>query len=163
MASTATLPAASAPPKKPLARLAIVPAYNKLILVVEDEETVRNVLQKLLEANGFRVATAKDGLEGMKYLEDNVPDLMLVDVMMPRLDGFTFVKAVRFRTEQQKSLPKIPFIFITAKSDARSMIEGIKTGAKGFIPKPFPIALVVRKVCEALKLAPPDGFTPSAA
>lgn len=163
MARTATLPAASAPPSKPIAKLAVVAARNKLILVVEDEDTVRKVLQRLLETNGFRIATARDGLEGMKYLEDNVPDLMLVDVMMPRLDGFTFVKAVRFRTEKQKSLPKIPFIFITAKSDARSMVEGIKHGAKGYITKPFQIAVVVRKVCEALKLAPPESSTPPAA
>lgn len=146
---------ASVPGKPPL-RLKLAAAHDKTILIVEDEETVRKVLQKLLEAKGFRVATANDGLEGMKYLENNVPDLMLVDVMMPRLDGLTFVKAVRYRSEQQKSLPRIPFIFITAKADARSMVQGINAGAKGYITKPFAISAVMKKIYEALNIPPPD-------
>jgi len=117
------------------------------ILVVEDEAQVRTLLAKLLEKNDYAVATAADGLEAMKYLEESRPDLMLVDVMMPRLDGFTFVKAVRYHEGNRG----IPIIFLTAKTDARSMIEGINVGAKFFLTKPFQIGDVLAKIRKALE------------
>ena len=120
---------------------------KKQILVVEDELQVRTLLAKLLEKNDYEVATAEDGLEAMKFLEEKRPDLMLVDVMMPRLDGFSLVKAVRFRKENRM----IPIIFLTAKTDARSMIEGINVGAKFFLTKPFQIGDVLAKIKKALE------------
>ena len=120
---------------------------KKTILVVEDELQVRTLLAKLLEKNDYEVSTAKDGLEAMKHLEEHRPDLMLVDVMMPRLDGFALVKAVRFRKENRN----IPIIFLTAKTDARSMIEGINVGAKFFLTKPFQIADVLSKIKKAIE------------
>ena len=120
---------------------------KRTILVVEDEAQVRTLLAKLLEKNEFNVVIAADGLEAMKYLEDEHPDLMLVDVMMPRLDGFQLVKAVRYRQENRS----IPIIFLTAKTDARSMIEGINVGAKFFLTKPFQIGDVLAKINKALE------------
>ncbi len=120
---------------------------KKTILVVEDELQVRTLLAKLLEKNDYEVSTAKDGLEAMKHLEEHTPDLMLVDVMMPRLDGFSLVKAVRYRKENRN----IPIIFLTAKTDARSMIEGINVGAKFFLTKPFQIADVLSKIKKAIE------------
>ncbi len=117
------------------------------ILVVEDEAQVRTLLAKLLEKNDYEVSTASDGLEAMKYLEESRPDLMLVDVMMPRLDGFSFVKAVRYHEGNRQ----IPIIFLTAKTDARSMIEGINVGAKFFLTKPFQIGDVLAKIRKALE------------
>ncbi len=117
------------------------------ILVVEDESQVRTLLAKLLEKNDYEVATACDGLEAMKYLEESRPDLMLVDVMMPRLDGFSLVKAVRYHEDNRA----IPIIFLTAKTDARSMIEGINVGAKFFLTKPFQIGDVLSKIKKALE------------
>ena len=122
-------------------------ATKKQILVVEDELQVRTLLAKLLEKNDYEVATAQDGLEAMKFLEETRPDLMLVDVMMPRLDGFSLVKAVRYRKENRN----IPIIFLTAKTDARSMIEGINVGAKFFLTKPFQIGDVLAKIKKALE------------
>jgi len=120
---------------------------GKTILVVEDESQVRTLLAKLLEKNDYSVATANDGLEAMKHLEEHRPDLMLVDVMMPRLDGFSLVKAVRYSPENRA----IPIIFVTAKTDARSMIEGINVGAKFFLTKPFQIGDVLAKIKKALE------------
>ena len=117
------------------------------ILVVEDESQVRMLLAKLLEKNDYEVSTASDGLEAMKYLEESRPDLMLVDVMMPRLDGFSLVKAIRYNPENRS----IPIIFLTAKTDARSMIEGINVGAKFFLTKPFQIGDVLAKIKKALE------------
>ena len=123
---------------------------KQTILVVEDEEQVRTLLAKLLEKNDYDVATAADGLDAMKFLEGDKPDLMLVDVMMPRLDGFSLVKAVRFKPDCRH----IPIIFLTAKTDARSMIEGINVGAKFFLTKPFQIGDVLAKIRKALEHAP---------
>jgi DNA-binding response OmpR family regulator len=120
----------------------------KTILVVEDESQVRTLLAKLLEKNDYEVETACDGLEAMKYLEEARPDLMLVDVMMPRLDGFSLVRAVRYREDNRE----IPIIFLTAKTDARSMIEGINVGAKFFLTKPFQIGDVLAKIKKALEI-----------
>ena len=119
---------------------------KETILVVEDEAQVRTLLAKLLEKNDYDVETAADGLEAMKFLETRQPDLMLVDVMMPRLDGFSLVKAVRYHKDNRS----IPIIFLTAKTDARSMIEGINVGAKFFLTKPFQIADVLAKIRKAL-------------
>lgn len=119
---------------------------NKKVLIVEDDADVRSVLSVALQKHGFSVAEAEDGLKGLKYLESERPDVMLIDVMMPRLDGFSFVKAVRYRQENRS----IPVIFLTAKTDARSMIDGINVGAKFFLTKPFQISDVVAKLNKAL-------------
>ena len=120
---------------------------QRQILVVEDDAQVRTLLSKLLEKNDYSVAMAGDGLEALKFLEENRPDLILIDVMMPRLDGFLTVKAIRYRKEHKN----IPIIFLTAKTDARSMIEGINVGAKFFLTKPFQIGDVLSKIKKAIE------------
>ena len=124
----------------------------KKILVVEDDKVVRTLLVRLLEKNGFTVFEAEDGLFALKALEGQAFDLLLLDVMMPRLDGFKTLKAIRFM-EKQAGRPHIPAIFLTAKSDARSMIEGINLGAKFFLNKPFTIEDVIGKIRRALNEA----------
>ncbi|MBM4320706.1 MAG: response regulator [Deltaproteobacteria bacterium] len=119
---------------------------RKLIVVVEDDEQVRGILVKLLEKNDYLVKTAEDGLKALQLLEEVRPDLLVVDVMMPRLDGFQFVRAARFMKENKA----IPVIFVTAKTDAKSMIEGINLGAKFFLGKPFQVSDVLSKIKKAL-------------
>ncbi len=119
---------------------------KKTIMVVEDDEQVRSILVKLVQKNGYLARTAGDGLEALQVLEELKPDLMIVDIMMPRLDGFDFVKAARFMKENRS----IPIIFLTAKNDAKSMIEGINLGAKFFLTKPFQVPEVVSKIRKAL-------------
>lgn len=123
-----------------------VEVEKKLIAIIEDDEQVRGILIKLLEKNDYQVRTARDGLEALQLLEDVRPDLMIVDVMMPRLDGFQFVRAARFMKENKN----IPVIFLTAKTDAKSMIEGINLGAKFFLGKPFQVSDVLNKIKKAL-------------
>ena len=116
------------------------------ILVIEDEPAVQTLLKKQLAAHGFRVTVAGDGLDGLMKLETLKPDLMICDVMMPNLDGMGFVKAIK----AHKGTEKIPVIFLTAKTDPRSMIEGINVGARFYVTKPFQIDDLLSKVRRAL-------------
>jgi DNA-binding response OmpR family regulator len=116
------------------------------ILVIEDEPVVQVLLRKQLQAHGFRVSTATDGLDGLMKLETLKPDLMICDVMMPNLDGIEFVKAIK----NAKAMGEIPVIFLTAKTDPRSMIEGINVGARFYVTKPFQIDDLLSKVRRAL-------------
>ncbi len=116
------------------------------ILVLEDDPSVQTLLRKQLTAHGFKVSLATDGLDGLMKLETLNPDLMICDVMMPNLDGVEFVKAIKGNTLTQK----IPVIFLTAKTDPRSMIEGINVGARFYVTKPFQIDDLLSKIRRAL-------------
>lgn len=119
---------------------------GKAILVLEDEPAVQTLLKKQLTAHGFTVTVAGDGLDGLMKLESMKPDLIICDVMMPNLDGMGFVKAIKGHLQTQK----IPVIFLTAKTDPRSMIDGINVGARFYVTKPFQIDDLMAKVQKAL-------------
>ena len=119
---------------------------NERILVIEDDPSVRTLLDKSLSARGYHITTAKDGIAGLTAIESSRPDLLIVDIMMPRLDGMTFVRAVK---GNQETGP-IPVIFLTAKNDPKSMIDGINVGAKFYVTKPFQINELVSKIEKAL-------------
>lgn len=116
------------------------------ILVLEDDPSVQTLMKKQLTAHGFKVTVASDGLDGLMKLESVRPDLIICDVMMPNLDGIEFVKAVKSHSETTK----IPVIFLTAKTDPRSMIDGINVGARFYVTKPFAIDDLLSKVQRAL-------------
>lgn len=119
---------------------------NETILVIEDDASVRTLLSKALLARGYEVETSEDGLAALTRLEAFQPDLIIVDIMMPRLDGMTFVRAIKGHRKTQP----IPVIFLTAKNDPRTMIEGINLGAKFYVTKPFQIDELISKVEKAL-------------
>jgi DNA-binding response OmpR family regulator len=119
---------------------------NETILVIEDDPSVRTLLEKSLSAKGYRILAADDGLAGLTSLEDTRPDLIIVDIMMPRLDGMTFVKAVKGNDRTRS----IPVIFLTAKNDPKTMIEGINIGARFYVTKPFQMDELLSKVQKAL-------------
>ena len=116
------------------------------ILVIEDEPAVQTLLRKQLTAHGYQVTIAADGLDGLVKLETIKPDLVISDVMMPNLDGIEFVRAIK----QHQDTQRIPIIFLTAKSDPRSMIEGINVGARFYVTKPFQIDDLLTKIRRAL-------------
>lgn len=115
-------------------------------MIIEDDPSVRTLLDKALTAKGYRVSLVSDGLEGLTSLETQTPDLLIVDIMMPRLDGMTFVKAIK----ANPSTAEMPVIFLTAKNDPRSMIDGINVGAKFYVTKPFQIDELIRKIEKAM-------------
>ena len=105
----------------------------KRILVVDDDENILNLEKTILEQKGFDVTGAGGGAEALKVLEDRVFDLVLLDVMMPEVDGF----AVCRRIKEDPRLKDIPVIFLTAKGGGDALAEGFESGAVMYINKPF--------------------------
>lgn len=103
------------------------------ILVVDDHGPLRQALEGLLRAEGYRVTVAADGLEGLGVLDRLVPDLIIADIMMPRMDGLAFLAAVRARADG----PTIPFIFLTARADDTAVTGGAAGPAPATLRKPF--------------------------
>jgi len=106
---------------------------RRLIMVVDDSLTVRRVTQRLLEREGYRVLLAKDGVDALEQLQDVTPDLMLVDIEMPRMDGFDLTRNVR-GDERTKA---IPIIMITSRSADKHRNYALELGVNGYFGKPF--------------------------
>lgn len=106
------------------------------VLVIEDEEPLRANLVRILSAEGFRVVTAADGDEGLARAREAHPDLVICDILMPRMDGFSVLAALRSRPETAT----IPFLFLTASADKEDLARGLKSGANEYVTKPFRIA-----------------------
>lgn len=105
------------------------------ILVIEDEAGIRNNLLKLLEENDFDVLEAEDGLAGIKLATEQRPDLILCDVMMPEVDGYEVLTALRSNPVTQT----IPFIFLTAKAGKEALRQGMNLGSDDYLTKPFTV------------------------
>ncbi|MGK7900102.1 MAG: response regulator [Hormoscilla sp.] len=103
------------------------------ILVIEDEPPVRTNLLKLLEAEGFEVKGAENGSAGVSLAIQQVPDLILCDIMMPELDGHGVLEALR----QNPATAAIPFIFLTARASRSDWRQGMELGADDYLTKPF--------------------------
>lgn len=110
------------------------------ILYVEDDETLRFITLDNLERQGFRVEACNDGLEGYAAFQRNRPDLCLLDVMLPEVDGFTLARKIR-----QKD-PDVPIIFLTAKTLQEDKIEGLVLGADDYMVKPFSIEELILRI-----------------
>jgi len=119
---------------------------GKHILVIDDEESVQALLKAQLTHHGFQVTVAADGLDGLMKLETLQPDLIICDIMMPNLDGLTFVKAIKGNNQTRA----IPVLFLTAKGESRDMIDGINAGARFYLSKPFLMEELLTKVKKAL-------------
>jgi two-component system, sensor histidine kinase and response regulator len=103
------------------------------ILVIEDEEHIREIISVMLSAEDFDVMEAEDGLMGVELAQENKPDLILCDIMMPQLDGYGVLNELR----QNSSTQTIPFIFLTAKAAKVSVRQGMELGADDYLTKPF--------------------------
>jgi DNA-binding response OmpR family regulator len=105
----------------------------KRILVVDDDENILNLERTILEQKGFEVTGAQGGAEALKILADKTFDLVLLDVMMPEVDGFTVCRKIK----EDQRLKDIPVIFLTAKGGGEALAEGFESGAVMYINKPF--------------------------
>lgn len=105
----------------------------KRILVIEDEAPLREGILELLAAEGFETIAAANGQQGLQLAQEKLPDLILCDVLMPILDGYQTLEALR----QNPQTALIPFIFLTAKGTARDFRQGLRLGADDYLLKPF--------------------------
>lgn len=112
------------------------------ILVVEDDPAISALLTRALENNAYKVVTAADGEEALIVCVEERPDVVLLDVNLPKLDGFSVAK----RLKGVDALKNIPIIFLTAKDRPTDMIAGIQAGAKHYLTKPFNIDELLSKV-----------------
>ena len=119
-----------------------------LILVVDDVPDNVDILQMRLEAQGYEVTTAGDGLGALEKIRALLPDLVLLDVMMPKLDGIEAVK----RLKADPSLPFIPVILVTAKADASDVIAGLESGGDDYLTKPVDHAALSARVRAMLRI-----------
>ncbi len=116
------------------------------VLVVDDDPMKRQLLRLILERAGFGVAEAADGTEALLSLENIVPDLMTLDVMMPRMDGFAVCERVR----QNPKTAGLPIIIVSARADGGSIREGLAAGANRYLPQPVMPDKLIKTVNELL-------------
>jgi DNA-binding response OmpR family regulator len=106
---------------------------GKRILVVDDDENILNLEKTILEQRGFEVTGAVGGAEALEVLGKETFDLVLLDVMMPEVDGFTVCRKIK----EDPRLKELPVIFLTAKGGGEALAEGFESGAVMYINKPF--------------------------
>ena len=119
-----------------------------LILVVDDVPDNVDILQMRLESQGYEVVTAGDGEEALAKTRELLPDLVLLDVMMPRMDGIETVKQIK----ADASLPFIPVILVTARADAKDVIAGLESGGDDYLTKPVDHAALSARVRAMLRI-----------
>ena len=120
------------------------------ILVVDDDRRLRELLQKFLADNGFRVSAARDAAEARKLLAGMAFDLIVLDVMMPGEDGLQFTEALRRHSA-------IPILLLTARGEVEHRIDGLERGADDYLPKPFEPRELVLRLSSILRRASPPA------
>lgn len=118
----------------------------KTILVVDDKANIRNLVREYLEAEMFRVVTASNGLEALYSARQEKPDLILLDIMMPEMSGYDFLKAYRKERET-------PIILLTARLDETDKVLGLELGADDYVTKPFGMKELVARINAVLRRA----------
>ena len=118
----------------------------KTILIADDKANIRNLVREYLEAENFRVVTAADGREALYSARQEKPDLILLDIMMPEMSGYEFIKAYRKERET-------PIILLTAKLDETDKVLGLELGADDYVTKPFGMKELVARINAVLRRA----------
>lgn len=119
---------------------------KKRILLVEDEPDMSGAVRIRLEANDYEVLTAKDGSEALSKARTEKPDLIILDVMLPRMDGFKVCRMLKFDNNYES----IPVILFTAKTQSADISRGEEMGADAYITKPFKAEELLQKIKELL-------------
>ena len=118
------------------------------VLIVEDDKNIAELLQLYLEKEGYAVTMAFDGGQGLDKFRAIKPDLVLLDVMMPVMDGWTVCKTIRSESQ-------VPVIMLTAKSETDDKVAGLKSGADDYITKPFEMREVLARIEAVLRRSQP--------
>ncbi len=120
------------------------------VLIVEDEETLARNLAEKLKGEGFSVAVAGDGEEGLQKVRDEHPDLIVLDIMLPKLDGLSLCRIVR----RDPATAHIPIIMLTARGTEVDKIVGLESGADDYVVKPFGLGEFLARVRAVMRRAP---------
>src|SRR5438067_7984937 len=119
-----------------------------LILVVDDVPDNSDILQMRLESQGYEVIAAADGEQAVAIVRERLPDLVLMDIMMPKLDGIAAMKQLK----ADPGLPFIPVILVTARADTKDVIAGIEAGGDDYLTKPVDQAALMARVRAMLRI-----------
>jgi len=122
------------------------------VLVVDDDRSVRESLRRSLQFNGYEVATAADGLEALETIAKQRFDIIVLDVMMPRLDGLETCRRLRALGEE------VPIIVLTARDAVSDRVSGLDAGADDYLPKPFALEELLARLRALLRRAQPAGI-----
>ena len=117
------------------------------VLLAEDDRDFGNILSQYISISGFDITLARDGKEAWELFNKDKPDLCVLDVMMPEMDGFTLGEKIK------EARPEIPIIFLTAKSLKEDIVRGLKIGADDYITKPFDPEVLILRISNILKRA----------
>ena len=115
------------------------------VLIAEDDRDFGNILTQYITISGFEVTLARDGKEAWEQFNKERPDICVLDVMMPEMDGFTLAEKIK------QSVQEMPFIFLTAKSLKEDIVKGLKLGADDYITKPFDPEVLILRINNILK------------
>lgn len=116
------------------------------VVAIDDEEDILRLIRIKLSREGFRVITARDGAEGVKTILEKNPDIILVDVMMPKKDGYEVVTEIKKKMEHEAPVA----IMLTSKSEEADMMKGLSAGADDYITKPFSPTELIERINVAL-------------
>jgi DNA-binding response OmpR family regulator len=126
-------------------------ATSARVLVVEDDEAIADVLRRSLRAEGHEVKSAGDGAEALTEAERFSPDLIVLDLGLPRLDGIEVLKRIRAGGDD------VPVLILTARTETDDRVEGLDEGADDYLPKPFERAELLARIRALLRRRPPRG------
>lgn len=127
---------------------------HKNVLVVDDESHIQELIKYNLEQNGFKVDTACSGEEALEVIEKKTPDIIILDLMLPGIDGLEVCKQIKMN----KKTKKIPIIMLTAKSDEFDKVLGLELGADDYLTKPFSVRELTARVKVVLRRLAPEGM-----
>ncbi len=117
---------------------------SERVAVIDDEAAIREMLQAGLEQDGFAVRTAVDGADGLALVRDWKPQCIVLDVMMPKIDGLALIPLLRRLTE-------VPIVMLTARGDVQDRVDGLRAGADDYLPKPFELSELAARIHTAMR------------
>ncbi|ELS03771.1 response regulator containing a CheY-like receiver domain and an HTH DNA-binding domain [Xenococcus sp. PCC 7305] len=120
---------------------------NKKLLLIDDDPNLILLVKDYLEFRGYNVVTAENGREALEVLDQNIPDMIICDVMMPEMDGYSLVQHIR----QEPQTNTIPVLFLSAKGQSQDRVKGLNEGADVYMVKPFEPEELVAQVESSLK------------
>lgn len=118
----------------------------KKILIADDEHKIVMTLEYAFRKAGYDIFIARDGVEVLELLKEEIPDLIILDVMMPKLDGFTTLKEIK----KEEKFKNIKVIFLSAKTSEADKVKGLEAGADAYVTKPYSIKKLTGQVQEML-------------